>query len=170
MTPDPANSPRSERRKTWSPGLVWAIPLAALLIVAYLGIQALIHRGEVVTVTFSRAAGARPHETKVLYQGVEAGQLIKIVPNEDGRRLDFQLRLVPQANAGLNSNARFWLIGASPTFSDLSSLRAVVSRSATHPVKEAPLKPGLKVSIERQLCFPGIKERGICSPRIDWVQ
>ncbi len=127
MTPDPASSPQSERRKTWTPGLVWSIPLAALLIVVYLGIQALVHRGEVVTVTFSRAAGARPHETKVLYQGVEAGQLIKIVPNEDGRRLDFQLRLVPQANAGLNSNARFWLIGASPTFSDLSSLRAVVS-------------------------------------------
>ncbi|HEV7610548.1 MAG TPA: hypothetical protein VGO37_01585 [Steroidobacteraceae bacterium] len=127
MTPDPVHSPRSERRKTWSPGLVWAIPLAALFIVAYLGIQALTHRGEVVTVTFSRAAGARPHETKVLYQGVEEGQLIKIVPNEDGRRLDFQLRLVPQANAGLNSNARFWLIGASPTLSDLSSLKAVVS-------------------------------------------
>ncbi|MEA3107877.1 MAG: paraquat-inducible protein [Gammaproteobacteria bacterium] len=126
--PDPENdSPRSKRRKTWSPGLIWAIPLAALIIVAYLGIQAFIHRGEVVTVTFRRAAGARPGETKVLYQGVEAGQLIKIVPNEDGRRLDFQLRLVPQAKAGLNSNALFWLIGASPTFADLSSLRAVVS-------------------------------------------
>jgi paraquat-inducible protein B len=130
MTPAPdpeTGSPRSERRKTRSPGLVWAIPLAALIIVAYLGIQALVHRGEVVTVTFLRAAGARAGETKVLYQGVEAGQLIKIVPNEDGRRLDFQLRLVPQAKAGLNSNARFWLIGASPTLSDLSSLKAVVS-------------------------------------------
>jgi paraquat-inducible protein B len=126
--PDPEqDSPRSKRRKTRSPGLIWAIPLAALIIVAYLGIQAFIHRGEVVTVTFRRAAGARPGETKVLYQGVDAGQLIKIVPNEDGRRLDFQLRLVPQAKAGLNSNARFWLIGASPTLADLSSLRAVVS-------------------------------------------
>jgi paraquat-inducible protein B len=127
-TPDPdKDSPRSERRKTRSPGLVWAIPLAALIIVAYLGIQAFIQRGELVTVTFRRAAGARAGETKVLYQGVEAGQVIKIVPNEDGRRLDFQLRLVPQAKAGLNSNARFWLIGASPTLADLSSLKAVVS-------------------------------------------
>jgi len=33
--------------------------------------------------------------TKVLYQGVEAGQLTKIEPNADGRRLDFHLRLVP---------------------------------------------------------------------------
>ena len=124
---DTQPSPRSDRRKTVYPGLVWAVPIAALLIVLYLGIEALANRGEVVTVTFQRAADARPKDTKVLYEGVEAGELIKILPNEDGRRLDFQLRLIPQAKAGLNSNARFWLIGASPTLSDLSSLKAVVS-------------------------------------------
>lgn len=127
IAPTPEDSPRSERRETRMPGLIWAVPLAALIIVAYLGIQALTHRGEVVTVTFRHAAGARAGETKVLYQGVEEGQLIKIVPSDDGHSLDFQLRLVPQAKAGLNSNARFWLIGASPTLTDLSSLRAVVS-------------------------------------------
>jgi paraquat-inducible protein B len=37
------------------------------------------------------------------------------------------LRLVPAAKSGLNTNARFWLIGANPNFSDLSSLKAVVS-------------------------------------------
>ena len=42
----------------------------------------------------------------------------------DGRRLDFRLRMVPAAKSGLNSNARFWLIGANPNFSDLSSLKA----------------------------------------------
>jgi paraquat-inducible protein B len=107
--------------------LVWAVPLAALLVVAYLGINAWAHRGEVITVTFKRAADARPGDTKVLYEGVEAGHLLKIVPNQDGRRLDFKIRLRPEAAAGLNTNARFWLIGASPNLSDLSSLRAVVS-------------------------------------------
>jgi paraquat-inducible protein B len=87
----------------------------------------LLNRGEVVTVTFTRAAGAKAGVTKVLYQGVEAGQLTKIEPNADGRRLDFHLRLVPAAKSGLNTNARFWLIGANPNFTDLSSLKAVVS-------------------------------------------
>lgn len=125
--PMPPDLPRSRRRRTIWPNLVWAVPLAALMIVAYLGIQALSHRGEVVTVTFARAAGARAGETKVIYQGVEAGQLIKIVPNKDGRSLDFKLRLMPEAKAGLNTNARFWLIGATPNLTDLSSLKAVVS-------------------------------------------
>jgi paraquat-inducible protein B len=131
-TPDgeintPENIPESGRRRTIWPNLVWGIPLAALVVVAYLGVRALINRGEVVTVTFTRAAGAKAGVTKVLYQGVEAGHLTKIEPNADGRRLDFHLRLVPAAKNGLNSNARFWLIGANPNFSDLSSLKAVVS-------------------------------------------
>jgi paraquat-inducible protein B len=123
----PADAPETGRRRTIWPNFVWAIPLAALAIVGYLGVRALLNRGEVVTVTFTRAAGAKAGITKVLYQGVEAGQLTKIEPNADGRRLDFHLRLVPAAKSGLNTNARFWLIGANPNFSDLSSLKAVVS-------------------------------------------
>jgi len=119
--------PQTGRRRTIWPNLIWGIPLVALLIVGYLGVKALYNRGEVVTVTFSRAAGAKAGMTKVLYQGIEAGQLIKIEPNADGRRLDFLLRLVPAAKSGLNTNARFWLIGANPNLSDLSSLKAVFS-------------------------------------------
>jgi paraquat-inducible protein B len=123
----PGNPPQTARRRTVWPNLVWVIPILALLIVGYLGIKAVLNRGEVVTVTFKRAAGAKAGETQVLYQGIQAGRLLKIEPNADGRRLDFRLRLVPAAKNGLNSNARFWLIGANPNLSDLSSLKAVVS-------------------------------------------
>lgn len=115
------------RRQTIWPNLVWAIPIAAVLVCLYLGIQALANRGETITVTFDRAAGARVGETKVVYQGIDAGQVVKIEPNKDGRRLDFKLRMVKAAKSGLNSNARFWLIGANPNLADLSSLKAVVS-------------------------------------------
>jgi paraquat-inducible protein B len=121
------NPPQTARRRTVWPNLVWVIPILALLIVGYLGVKTVLNRGEVVTVTFSRAAGAKPGETQVLYQGIQAGRVLNIVPNADGRRLDFQLRLVPAAKNGLNTNARFWLIGANPNLTDLSSLRAVFS-------------------------------------------
>jgi paraquat-inducible protein B len=124
---DQTNAPETGRRRTIWPNLVWGIPLAALVIVGYLGVRALLNRGEVVTVTFTRAAGAKAGVTKVLYHGIEAGRVTKIEPNADGRRLDFHLRLVPAAKNGLNTNARFWLIGANPNFTDLSSLEALVS-------------------------------------------
>jgi paraquat-inducible protein B len=123
---DTPTLPEAGHRKTLWSALIWALPLAAFIIVAYLGIQWMAERGEVVTVTFARAGGARAGETKVTYQGVEAGHLIKILPNKDGHRLDFKLRLIPEAKPGLNTNARFYLIGASPSL-DLNSLRAVVS-------------------------------------------
>jgi paraquat-inducible protein B len=121
------NPPQTALRRTVWPNLVWVIPILASLIVGYLGVKAVLNRGEVVTVTFSIAAGAKPGETQVLYQGIQAGRVLKIEPNADGRRLDFQLRLVPAAKNGLNTNARFWLIGANPNLTDLSSLKAVVS-------------------------------------------
>ncbi len=124
--PQPEPLPKAARRKTLWSAVIWSLPMAAFIIVVYLGIQWLAERGEVVTVTFAISGGARIGETKVTYQGVEAGHLIDIVPNKDGRRLDFKLRLVPEAKPGLNTNARFFLIGASPGL-DLSSLRAVVS-------------------------------------------
>jgi paraquat-inducible protein B len=121
------NPPQTALRRTVWPNLVWVIPILALLIVGYLGVKTVLNRGEVVTVTFSKAAGAKPGETQVLYQGIQAGRVLNIVPNADGRRLDFQLRLVPAAKNGLNTNARFWLIGANPNLTDLSSLKAVFS-------------------------------------------
>ncbi len=125
-TPTSDDTLPDARRRRWWPRLVWSVPLAALLIVGYLGIQALAKRGVDVTVTFNTAAGASPGNTKVTYQGVEIGTLEDIVPNEDNRRIDFKLRLDPRAKSGLNSNARFWLIGASPNLTDLSSLKAAV--------------------------------------------
>src|SRR5258708_20529433 len=95
-TPEEQTSaPETGRRRTIWPNLVWGIPLAALVIVGYLGARALLNRGEVVTVTFTRAAGAKAGVTKVLYQGREPGQFTNINPNATGRRRAFHLRLVP---------------------------------------------------------------------------
>ena len=50
------------------PGLVWALPAAALLIVGYLGLQALAHAGVDVVVVFDSAADAKPGDTEVVYK------------------------------------------------------------------------------------------------------
>ena len=124
--PQSGDPPPTALRRTVWPNLVWVIPILASLIVGYLGVKAVLNRGEVITVTFNKAAGAKPGETQVLYQGIQAGRLLSIEPNADGQRLDFRLRLVRAAKNGLNTNARFWLIGANPNLTDLSSLKAVV--------------------------------------------
>ncbi len=108
-------------------GLIWAVPLAALAIVVFLGVRAFSDRGIDVVVTFDVAAGARVDDTKVIYQGVEAGRVTAIDINPDGRRVDMTLRMDRRAENGLNSSTQFWLIGAKPNLNDISSFKAAVA-------------------------------------------
>jgi paraquat-inducible protein B len=109
------------------PGVVWAIPVAALLIVVYLGLGALANQGFDVIVTFPSAAGARPDDTKVVYKGVEVGHVTRVSLNPDARRVDLKLHLDNTLRPVIGGSTRFWLIGANPSFSDLNSLKAAVS-------------------------------------------
>ena len=115
-----------ERRGRW-PGVVWAIPLAALLVVIYLGVQALANRGVDVVVTFRTSGGARAGETPVVYKGVTVGHVVNIQIAANSRDVEMKLRLDPRAKPHLREGAKFWLIGAEPSLTDLSSLKAAVS-------------------------------------------
>jgi paraquat-inducible protein B len=128
-TDPPPRAAMPEARATRSRwfGLVWAVPLAALLIVAFLGIRALSDRGVDVVVTFDTGAGARVDDTKVIYQGVEAGRVTKIEINADGRRVDMTLRLDPRADLGLTTTTKFWLVGANLSLNDISSVKAALA-------------------------------------------
>ena len=115
-----------ERRGRW-PGVVWAIPLAALLVVIYLGIQALANRGVDVVVSFKTSGGARAGDTPVVYKGVTVGHVTKIEIAKDSSDVEMTLRLEPDAAPHLREGAKFWLIGAEPSLTDLASLKAAVS-------------------------------------------
>ena len=114
------------RRGRW-PGVVWAIPLAALLVVAYLGLQALANRGFDVVVTFKTSGGARAGDTPVVYKGVTVGHVRNIRIAENAQDVEMTLRLDPRAKRHMRAGAKFWLIGAEPSLTNLDSLRAAIS-------------------------------------------
>jgi paraquat-inducible protein B len=109
------------------PGVVWAVPIAALIVVSYLGFQALAQQGIDVVVTFDAAHGARAGDTPVVYKGVRIGRVTRIQVSKDVRHVDMTLRLEPRTRDALRDGAKFWMIGAEPSLTDLSSLSAVVS-------------------------------------------
>ena len=114
------------KRSRWL-GLVWAVPLAALIIVAFLGIRSLAHRGVDVVVTFDNATGVKVGDTKVIYQGLVGGEVTKIEINEDGKHVDMTLRLDQRVKPYLNTATRFWLVGAKPNLTDIASVRAALA-------------------------------------------
>jgi paraquat-inducible protein B len=115
-----------ETHSRW-PGLVWAFPGAALLIVAYLAIQALAHGGVDVTVMFDSAADAKPGDTQVVYKGLSIGHVTKVALAKDGKHVDMTLKLDNSVKPLLRAGTQFWLIGAKPSLTDINSLRAALA-------------------------------------------
>ena len=125
--PPPADrTDAREHRGRW-PGLVWAIPAAAILIIAYLGLQALAHGGVDVVVTFNSAADAKPGDTQVIYKGLSVGRVSKVRLSQDRKHVDMTLRLDPSLKPILNRDTKFWLVGAKPSLTDISSLKAALA-------------------------------------------
>lgn len=113
-------------RRRW-PGIVWAIPLAALLVVAYLAVRWIATRGTTVTVTFASAEGVTPGDTKVLENGVEVGHVTRVQITPDAQKVQLTLSMTSRATPALNSNSQFWLLGETPTITDLQSVRAALA-------------------------------------------
>ncbi|HEY2591391.1 MAG TPA: MlaD family protein [Steroidobacteraceae bacterium] len=115
------------RRKTWWPGWIWAVPLAAIGIVVWLMLRALSSRGVGVTVVFDDAGGMAANSTKVRYRGLEVGTVTNLSLAPDGRHVLAHLDIDGDMHPYVNAGTRFYLIGARPTFTDPASLKALVS-------------------------------------------
>ncbi len=150
---DPLLSAKS-KRTAW-PGVVWAIPIAALLIVAYLGLQAIADHGVDVVVTFNSAAGAKPGDTKVNYKGVEVGHVTKVAIAKDARHVDLHIRLDGNLKPVLRTGTRFWMVGANPSLTDLNSLKAAVA-GLTIGMAPGPGEPTRR--------FVGLEEEPVITP------
>jgi paraquat-inducible protein B len=106
---------------------VWAVPLAALLVLAYLGLQALAHRGVDITVTFDSAADAKPGDTQVEFKGLSVGHVIQVKLSKDQQHVEMVLRMDPTTKPLLRANTKFWLVGAKPSLTDLNSIKAALA-------------------------------------------
>jgi paraquat-inducible protein B len=114
------------RRTRW-PGWIWAVPLAALLLVGWWLLREVLSGGEDVTITFQDAHGVKQDSTSVVYRGVKVGKANSVTLAKDGKSVDVTVHLEDSVTMFLKSGTQFWLRGAKPDFSDLSTLSAVVS-------------------------------------------
>lgn len=128
--PDPkANPPQrsaSFKRTRW-PGLIWAAPLAAVLIVLWLGLQAYLSSGPEVHVVFPLAGGLKAGHTKVKYKGVTVGTVSAMKIDKSLRTMKVALTFHAVMAKHLGKGTRFWIAGHTVSLGDLSSLKALIS-------------------------------------------
>ena len=143
-------------RHGWWPGWIWGVPVAAVLVVAWLGLRSLFSGSESITIRFEDVHGLKEKNTNVEYRGTKVGQVKKIELEEAGNGVDVTAEIDKSATRFLKSGTRFWLRGANPSVNDLQSLASLLSgptlimepgpgdgQKTTHFVGEArkPVKP-----------------------------
>lgn len=124
--PYPERTEAEVHRGRW-PGIVWALPIAALLIAAWLLLRALTHMGVDATLTVDNAEGVRTGDTHVTYQGLEIGHVSAIRLADDNRHVVLTLKIDSSKKDLLREGTTMWVLGANPTFTNIASLRAAVA-------------------------------------------
>ena len=127
---DEGAAPRRTRaivhRGRW-PGLIWALPIAALLIAGWLALHALTHPGIDVILDTPTAQGVRTGDTHVTYNGFEIGSVSKIALAPDGKTIRLTLTIDGSKKGLFRVGTQVWIVGANPSFTNIASLRAAVA-------------------------------------------
>jgi len=118
---------QATEHKSWWPGWIWAVPLAALAIGAWLLVRFLTQGGTDITITFPDVYGIDPSSAHIEYRGMTVGSVTGESLSKDGSAVEVSASIKDSAAKFLKSETLFWLRGANPSLSDLSSLGAVLS-------------------------------------------
>ena len=146
-------------RHGWWPGWIWAVPIAALLVVIWLGARALLAGGTDVTIRFNDAHGMKAQNTDVILRGAQIGHVTGIEVNGDGTGVVVTASIDKDAAKFLTTGTRFWLQGASPSLGDLSSLGSLLSGPTIVMEPGTGGKTHRFVGLERQPIAPSTSER-----------
>src|SRR6185437_10973058 len=114
-------------RHGWWPGWIWAIPIAALLVVIWLGARTLLAGGTDITIRLTDAHNLKKENTDVVFRGTQVGHVTGIELTQDGTGVIVSASIDKDAAKFLTTGTRFWLQGANPSLSNLSSLGSLLS-------------------------------------------
>ncbi len=115
-------APRT-RHSRW-PGWIWAVPIAALALLAWLGVRAFFSGATSVEVRFAKVAGMNT-DTEVRYRGLKVGHVSDLRLADNGKSVVATLSLDGKVADMLRAGTRFWIVGASPSLANPASLRSI---------------------------------------------
>ena len=124
---DPPNA--LEHQSRW-PGWVWAIPIAAVLIVGYLGLRDFVlPHGPSVAVTFPVGGNLT---APIPRSNTKACRSARSIPPRCRRifgHVTVSLSLHADLKGHLGPGTRFWIAGAQPSINDLASIKSLITGS-----------------------------------------
>jgi paraquat-inducible protein B len=107
--------------------LVWAIPVVAALVAAWLGWSTYSKEGPTITITFESAGGLEPGKTKIKYRDVPLGVVTAVDLSDDLTHVVVTAEMDRSATDQLHEDTEFWIENARVTASGVSGLGTLVS-------------------------------------------
>jgi paraquat-inducible protein B len=125
--PMPQNlaKPEVKRGRRLSP--IWAFPIVAVLVGAWLAYTTFSQRGPTITIEFKTAAGLEAGKTRVKYRDIDLGTVDRIEASPDLSSITVTARMHKEAEGHLTDRTRFWVVRPRFSLSGLSGLGTLVS-------------------------------------------
>jgi paraquat-inducible protein B len=120
-------APRARVERHRAIGWIWTVPLAAVLIVAWLAWNELSTAGPTITITFQTADGVEAGTTKIRHNSVEIGTVKRVSLIHDLTRVVVTANMSRQISDHLNTGTRFWVVRPRFTVGGVSGLETIVS-------------------------------------------
>lgn len=107
--------------------LVWLVPIAAFLVVLWVGFQTFADHGPTVTITFASADGLEAGHTKIRHKDVDIGTVKQVVLTKDMSHVEVTAVLERRVKDHVTSNARFWIVRPRISAAGITGLNTLVS-------------------------------------------
>lgn len=114
-------------RRSWWPGWIWSVPIAALGIGIWLLVRLLVQGGTDITITFTDAGGVAAQDTSIEYRGITVGTVTGVALTDDGGAVHVEATVDDAVADLLRTGTIFWLRGTHPSLGDLASLGSILS-------------------------------------------
>ncbi len=119
--------PKAQIRRSRWPGLIWAVPIAALAIVVWLALRTYMEQGPLVTVRFATIGGIKADHTVVKYRGVTVGRVTAVKLSKSLGEISVSIRFDNYMANHLGKGTRYWIAGEKVSFANLSSLKSLIA-------------------------------------------
>jgi len=97
-------------RWQWSPLVIWVIPLIAALIGGWIVLQAVLERGDTITISLKSAEGLQAGKTKIKFKDVDIGDVKNIALSPDLSHVIVTAQLTSGSASLMRDDTKFWVV------------------------------------------------------------
>ena len=127
MTPRGERFPSPQLRRVQRISPIWAFPIVAALVAAWLAYTTLAARGPQITITFATAEGLEAGKTPIKHNNVQLGVVETIELSADLAHVVVRAKMRKAAARHLTEGTRFWVVRPRISLTSFSGIETLVS-------------------------------------------